>query len=51
MKKNATKTQLEKLKVQLTSEKLKDQDSLTGVAHGTLNPSAEYSDSHQRLLK
>ena len=50
---NATKTQLEKpeAQVQLTSEKLKNQDSLTGVARGPRNPSGKYSDSHQRLLK
>ena len=51
--KNATKTQLEKLEaqVQLTPEKLKNQDSLTGVARGPRNPSGKYSDSHQCLLK
>ena len=53
VEKNATKTQLEKLEaqVQLTSEKLKNQDSLSIVAHGPQNPSGEYSDSHQHLLK
>ena len=49
VEKNATKTQLEKLEaqVQLTSEKLKNQDSSSGVARGPQNPSGEYSDSHQ----
>ena len=53
VEKNATKTHLEKLEaqVQLTSEKLKNQDSLTCVARGPRNPSGEYSDSHQRFLK
>jgi len=53
VEKNATKTQLEKLQVQvqLASEKLKNQDSPSGVARGPQNPSGEYSDSHQRLLK
>ena len=52
VEKNATKTRLEKLEaqVQLTSEKLKNQDSPTGVACGPRNPSGEYSGSHQRLL-
>ena len=35
----------------MASEKLKNQDSPSGVARGPQNPSGEYSDSHQRLLK